>query len=71
MFVQKSNAILKVILILKCPAVKEQGEILRIPLLEIQNNFYNRFAFPNKHQVLSFWRDFLWEFGEQFWLSGI
>ena len=24
------------------------------------------FAFPNKHQVLSFRRDFLWEFGEQF-----
>ena len=52
----------------KCPAVKEHT---RIPLLEIQNNFYNRFAFPNKHQELSFRRDFLWEFGEQFGLPGI
>ena len=43
-----------------------EPEFLRIPLLEIQNNFYNRFAFPNKHQVLSFRRDFLWEIGEQF-----
>ena len=48
-----------------------EPEFLRIRLLEIQNNFYNRFAFPNKHQVLSFRRDFLWEFGEQFWLPGI
>ena len=54
----------------QCSAVKEhtghEPEFLRIRLLEIQNNFYNRFAFPNKHQVLSFRRDFLWEFGEQF-----
>ena len=37
----------------KCPAVKEVGEFLRIPLLQIQNKFYNRFAIPNKHQILS------------------
>ena len=29
------------------------GEFLRILLLQIQNNFYNRFASPNKHQILS------------------
>ena len=47
-------------------AILEKGLFLRIPQLEIQNNFYNRFASPNKHQVLSFRRDFLCEFGEQF-----
>ena len=34
----------------KCPAVKE---FLRIPLLQIQNNFCNRFAIPIKHHILS------------------
>ena len=32
---------------------KKLGEFLRIPLPQIQNNFYNHFAFPNKHQILS------------------
>ena len=29
------------------------GEFLRILLLQIQNNFYNRFAILNQHQILS------------------
>ena len=29
------------------------GKFLRILILQIQNNFYNRFAIPNKHQILS------------------
>ena len=33
----------------KCPAVK----FLRIILLQIKNNVYNRFALLNKHQILS------------------
>ena len=33
--------------------IKELGEFLKIPLLQIPNNFYNRFAIPNKHQILS------------------
>ena len=37
----------------RCPAVKELGEFLRIILLQIRNNFYNRFALLNKHQILS------------------
>ena len=37
----------------KCPAVKELEEFQRIILLQIQNNFYNRFALLNKHQIFS------------------
>ena len=36
-----------------CPAVQKLGSFTRIPLLEIQNNFSNRFAFLKKHQILS------------------
>ena len=37
---------------------------LRIPLLQIQNNLNNRFAFSHR-------LDFLWAFSEHFWLPGI
>ena len=37
--------------------VKGLGEFLRIPLLQIQNNFYNRPLIPNKHQILSIYFD--------------
>ena len=37
----------------RAPAVTKLGELLRIPLPQIQNNFCNRVAFPNKHQILS------------------
>ena len=44
---------------------------LRIPLLQIQNNLNNRFAFFTSNTPNTFRLDFLWAFSEQFWLPGI
>ena len=39
---------------------------LRIPLLQIQNNLNNRFAFFTSNTPNTFRLDFLWAFSEQF-----
>ena len=44
---------------------------LRIPLLQIQNNLNNCFAFFTSNTSNTLRLDFLWAFSEQFWLPGI